>query len=104
MEDCIFCKLVAGDFKTEFLHKDDKCVIFKDIHPKAKTHLLVVPIKHIPTIADMGEGDEKIMGHLILCAKNMAKELGLTGYRLQFNVGKDGGQEVFHIHMHLMAN
>jgi histidine triad (HIT) family protein len=90
--------------KTEFLHEDDKCVAFNDIHPKAKIHLLIVPKKHIPAISEMGEGDEKIMGHLILTGKNLAEKIGVKGYKLQFNVGKDGGQEVFHIHMHLMAN
>ena len=104
MNDCIFCKLISGEIKTEFLYKDDKCVIFKDIHPKMKTHLLIVPVKHIPTIAEMEEGDEKIIGHIILCAKNFAAEAGLPGYQLQFNVGRDGGQEVFHVHMHLMSN
>jgi len=104
MNDCIFCKLISGEIKTDFLYQDDKCVIFKDIHPKTKTHLLIVPSKHIPTIAEMEEGDEKIIGHMILCAKNLAKKLGLPGYQLQFNVGRDGGQEVFHVHMHLMSN
>ncbi len=104
MENCIFCKIAAGEIKSEFLHEDEICVIFRDINPKAKTHLLVVPKVHIPTIADMKEGDEKIVGHLVNMAKNIGKKLNLSGYKLQFNVGKDGGQEVFHIHLHLMAN
>lgn len=103
MDNCIFCKIISGQIPSQFLYEDENCVIFNDINPKAKTHLLAVPKKHIPTIADMEEGDEKIAGHLIRCAKNIAKEMGLKGYQLQFNVGKDGGQEVFHIHMHLMS-
>lgn len=104
MDDCIFCKIVSGEVQTEFLHEDEFCSIFKDIYPKAKTHLLIVPKKHIPTIADMAVGDEKIVGHLINMAKDMGKKLDLPGYKLQFNVGKDGGQEIFHVHLHLISN
>lgn len=103
MENCIFCKIVKKEIPSEFLHEDGICVAFNDINPKAATHLLIVPKKHIPTIAEMEEGDEKIIGHMVLCAKNMAKKLNLPGYKLQFNVGKDGGQEVFHVHLHLMS-
>ena len=79
-------------------------MIFPDINPVAKTHLLVIPKKHIPTIADLEEGDEKIVGHMVKQAKDIAASKGLTGYKLQFNVGKDGRQEVFHIHLHLLSN
>ncbi|MBT3865102.1 histidine triad nucleotide-binding protein [Candidatus Peregrinibacteria bacterium] len=103
MSDCIFCKIVDKEIPTEFLYEDETCVIFPDINPAAKTHLLVVPKKHIPTIADLEEGDEKIVGHMVKKAKDIAKEKGLTGYKLQFNVGKDGGQEIFHIHLHLTS-
>ncbi len=104
MNDCIFCKIASGEISCEFLYEDDKCVVFRDIHPKAKTHLLFVPKKHIHSIAEMNEGDEKIVGHLMRCAKYVGKKLGLTGYNLQINVGKDGGQEIFHLHVHLMSN
>lgn len=104
MSDCVFCKIIGGEIKSDFLHEDELCVVFKDINPKMKTHLLVVPKSHIPTIADMQEGDEGVIGHLINIAKNIAKNLGLSGYKLQFNVGKEGGQEVFHVHLHLMSN
>lgn len=104
MDDCIFCKVIAGQFNTEFLYEDEICVVFRDIHPKANTHLLIVPRKHILSIAEMQEGDEKIAGHLMRCAKKVAHDLGLSGYRLQINVGKDGGQEVFHLHVHLLSN
>ncbi len=101
--DCIFCKIVAGEIPSEFLYEDDDCVVFNDANPKTKTHLLILPKKHIPTIADLEEGDEKIMGHLIMVAKNLAAEMNLAGYQLQINVGRDGGQEVFHVHIHLMS-
>ena len=104
MSDCIFCKIVRGEIPSEFLYEDENCKIFRDIHPKSKTHLLIVPMKHIPSIADMIEGDEKIVGHLMKCAQAVAKKLDIEGYRLQINVGKEGGQEVFHLHVHLMSH
>lgn len=103
MVDCIFCKIVEGQIPCDFLHKDENCAVFRDIHPKAKTHLLIVPKKHIVSIAEMEDGDEKIVGQLIGCAKKVAADLRLSGYQLQINVGKDGGQEIFHLHIHLIS-
>lgn len=102
--DCLFCKIIAGDIPSKMVHQDAVTVVFPDIHPKARVHLLIVPKKHIPTIADLEDGDEKIMGHLMRIAQKVAHDQQLSGYRLQFNVGKDGGQEIFHIHCHLLAN
>lgn len=79
-------------------------MIFPDIHPKAKTHWLAIPKKHISTIMDLESGDEKLIGHIVEKSRDLAKKSNLTGYKLQFNVGKDGGQEVMHVHMHLLAN
>lgn len=104
MSDCIFCKIVGKVIPTEFLYEDDDCVVFRDINPKSNTHLLIVSKKHISSVAEMEDGDSKIVGNLVLCAKRVAEKLGLTGYNLQINVGKDGGQEVFHLHVHLMSN
>ncbi|MFA6436575.1 MAG: histidine triad nucleotide-binding protein [Candidatus Gracilibacteria bacterium] len=103
MDDCIFCKIIEGKIPSTFEWDDEHCVAFKDLHPKARVHLLIVPKKHIATVMDLQEGDEKIMGHLIRTAKDLGKKMGLEGYRLQFNVGRKGGQEVFHIHLHLLA-
>lgn len=102
-DECIFCKISKGEFGTEFLHEDELCVIFRDIKPKAPTHLLIVPKKHIPSLFHLEEGDSKIASHLIMRAKKIAEKLGLTGYNLQINVGKSGGQEIFHLHIHLMS-
>jgi len=104
MSDCIFCKIISKEIPCDFLYEDDKCLIFKDINPKAKTHFLIISRKHIPSIAEMASGDEVIIGHLVNCAKNIAENFSLSGYKLQFNVGKDGGQEVFHVHLHLISN
>lgn len=88
------------------IFESDEIVTFKDIHPKARTHLLIVPKKHIPTINDLNETeqDELLVGKMMLVARDLAKELNLSGYNLQFNVGKSAGQEVFHIHLHLISN
>tara|TARA_B100000315_G_C14471571_1_gene538607 strand:- start:624 stop:941 length:318 start_codon:yes stop_codon:yes gene_type:complete len=104
VDDCIFCKIIAGEIPSEQEHNDDKCVVFPDINPRARVHLLVIPKKHIPTIMDMEDGDEQIIGHMVKIAKEMAEKQGLEGYRLLISVGKKGGQEVFHVHLHLMAD
>lgn len=104
MDDCIFCKVIAGAFGTEFLYEDGNCVIFRDINPKAKTHLLIVPRKHIPSVAHVEEEDKSNMGNLICAAKKIAEKLKLPAYKLQIHVGKEAGQEVFHLHVHLMSN
>lgn len=104
--DCLFCKIIAKELPSEMVFENDEIVTFKDIHPKARTHLLIVPKKHIPTINDLNETeqDELLVGKMMLVARDLAKELNLSGYNLQFNVGKSAGQEVFHIHLHLMSN
>lgn len=100
---CVFCKIINREIPSEFLYEDEKSVIFRDLHPKDKTHLLIVPKKHIHSIAEMEDGDEKIVGHLFYVAQKVARDLNLAGYKLQVNVGKDGGQEVFHLHVHLLS-
>lgn len=102
--DCIFCKIRDKEIPSEFIYEDDKCVAFKDIQPKDEVHILIVPKKHIPTVADVTEEDEPLLGHLVVTAKKIAAEKKLIGYRLQFNVGKSGGQLVFHIHLHLIGH
>ncbi|MFA6521565.1 MAG: HIT domain-containing protein [Candidatus Gracilibacteria bacterium] len=103
MDDCLFCKIIEKQIPGKIQHEDDVCMAFDDIHPKARIHVLLVPKKHISTIADMVEGDEKIIGHLIKTAKDLAVKLECKGYKLLFNVGKEAGQVVFHVHLHLMG-
>lgn len=103
MSDCIFCKISSRKIPSTIQYEDDLCIAFNDIHPKSRVHVLIIPKKHIPTIADMEEGDERTMGHLIKTAKDLAKKFECPGYKLLFSVGKDGGQEVFHVHLHLMG-
>lgn len=103
---CLFCQIISKEIPAEFVFENEEMVAFKDIHPKAKHHLLIVPKKHIETIKDLNENeaDEVLVGKMVLAARDIAKSLNLDGYNLQFNVGKSAGQIIFHIHLHLMSN
>src|SRR3989338_6173218 len=103
MENCIFCKIVKKEVPTEFLQETSEAVIFKEIKPSAPVHYLVVSKKHIPSIKNVKHEDEALMGNLIHEAKIAAEKLGLSGYKLVFNVGRDGGQIIDHIHLHLLG-
>ena len=104
-EDCIFCKIINGEIPTDFVYQDDHLVVFKDINPLAPVHLLLVPRKHIRSINDLEEADQTIISELIMAAKDMAEKFSVkeSGYRIFFNVEKGGGQEVFHLHLHLIG-
>ncbi len=102
-EDCIFCKIVAKEIPVKIEYEDEFCMSFPDINPRAKTHLLVIPKKHIPTVNDLEDGDEVITGRMLTVAKKIAKKSGMENYRLLISVGKEAGQEVFHLHMHVMS-
>lgn len=103
--DCIFCKIVNGETGTTFLQETDDLVVFKDINPHAPVHLLIVPRRHIRSINDLAEGDRDIVSDLVFTARDMARQMGVdqSGYRLFFNVEQGGGQEVFHLHLHLIG-
>ncbi len=103
--DCLFCKIVSGDLDAEIIFEDTELMVFRDINPQAPTHLLIIPKQHIATINDTDSKDEQLLGRMILTAKKMARqqELSDKGYRLVFNVNKGGGQEVNHIHLHLLG-
>src|SRR3989344_4641687 len=103
MDDCIFCKIVKKEVPAEMLQETSEAVIFKDIKPSAPVHYLVVSKKHIPSIKDVKHEDEALMGHLIHMAKEAAEKLNLPGYKLVFNVGREGGQVVDHIHLHILG-
>lgn len=101
MSDCIFCKIINGDFGTEFLYENEFAVVFKDINPKADTHLLVVPKLHVESLNELDDKD--LLGELMLCVKAVTRKLGIKSYRTVINTGKDAGQEVFHLHIHILA-
>ncbi|MEY8214074.1 MAG: HIT domain-containing protein [Colwellia sp.] len=104
-EETIFSKIIRQEIPTPLLYQDELVSAFRDIAPRANTHILIVPNKHIATINDVCEADELAMGRMISVAKKLAKEEGIdeNGYRLIINCNKDGGQEVFHVHMHLLG-
>ena len=102
--DCLFCNIVNGKTDTEILFENENLAVFKDIHPKAPVHLLIVPKKHIESINELKESDKGLLGEMILQAGEMAKKSGVEkGYRLIFNIGKKAGQEIDHIHLHLLG-
>jgi histidine triad (HIT) family protein len=103
--NCLFCKLAKGEINSDILYEDDEVIAFRDIHPQAPQHILVIPRRHIATLNDAGPADTALMGKLILTAQQVAKELDVAedGYRLVMNCNGHGGQTVFHIHLHLLA-
>jgi len=105
MSDCIFCKIIAGDIPSDTVWEDENVIVFRDIAPKAPTHVLIVPKEHIVTFADFKEGEENILLSMSKAAREVAKAEGVleSGYRLIVNNGPDGGQEVLHLHMHLFG-
>ena len=104
-DECLFCKIIAGEIPSEKLYEDETAFAFKEIKPAGPHHFLVVPKKHIPTVNDIGDEDQALAGHLLQVAAEVSKNLGVaeTGYRIVTNVNKDAGQEVFHIHLHVIA-
>ena len=103
MPDCLFCQIRDKKVPSDILYEDDRVVIFRDIHPKAPTHLLIIPKVHVASILTLDEETQHIPGMLTLKAKEFAKSKGIPGYRLTFHVGREGGQIIDHLHLHLMA-
>ena len=104
MTDTIFGKITRGEIPTEFLYEDDLCVVIRDIHPQAPTHVLIIPRKPIPKLADAALEDQALLGHLLLVAGKVAEQLGVDdAFRLVINNGEGGGQTVFHLHLHILA-
>lgn len=103
--DCIFCKIASGKIPTEFVYENEQLVAFKDLHPKAPHHILIIPRKHIATLDDAADEDTNLLGDLLQTAKKIAQQLNIAkeGYRTLMNCNKAGGQEVFHIHLHLIG-
>jgi len=105
MSDCLFCKMVAGEIEPDVVYETDRLLAFRDIEPKAPTHILIIPKKHISTINDIVTEDASLMGELYLAAKEIASQQGLaeSGYRVVMNCNEQGGQAVYHIHLHLLG-
>ena len=105
MNECLFCKMVSGVIPCDKVHENENVLAFRDIDPKAPTHILIIPKKHITTLNEINKSDQDLLGELLLTAKKIAKdeEIDTSGYRTVFNCNSDGGQTVFHIHMHLLG-
>jgi histidine triad (HIT) family protein len=101
---CLFCKIVDGTIPSTAVYQDEQCYAFADIHPGAPVHVLIVPRKHIASLADAEEGDQPLLGHLSWVAAEIARAKGLgKGYRVVINNGEDGGQTVDHLHLHVLG-
>ena len=105
MSDCLFCKIVARAIPATLVYEDDLVVAFDDINPQAPTHTLVIPRKHVTSIAELQESDVTLLGRLLLAGNKVAKKKGIAdaGYRFVVNTGTDGGQSVFHLHLHVLG-
>ena len=103
--DCLFCRIAQGQIPADLVRSNDEAVAFRDIHPQAPTHILIIPRKHISSVSELEEADARLLGTLFLMAKELAREEGIAegGYRMVVNAGADAGQTVFHIHLHLLG-
>lgn len=100
---CIFCKVINKEIESERIFENDRIIVIKDIEPQAPTHFLIIPKEHINSIKEIEEKHQLLMGELFLVARKVAEEKNLRGYKLIVNVGKEGGQVIDHIHMHLLS-
>ena len=102
---CIFCKILLGKAHANIIYRDDRVTAFRDIHPIARTHILIIPNRHIDSINELEAPDESMVGHMLMVAKDLAAQAGVAekGYRIMLNTGLDGGQTIHHLHVHLIA-
>jgi histidine triad (HIT) family protein len=103
--DCIFCKIVSGAIPSEKLHEDEHCIAFNDLSPQAPVHILVIPRAHVESLDTAAANQKEVLGHLLLTAAEIARSRGIAGngYRVVINTNSDGGQSVFHLHVHLLG-
>ena len=101
--DCIFCKIVDGVIPSRKIYEDEDLIVFFDIKPMAKVHFLLVPKLHVETLKDCDSSHQALLGKMLLLAPTLAKEQGLAGFKTLINTGREGGQEVFHLHMHVFG-
>ena len=103
--DCLFCRIIAGDVPADFVHQDERCVVIRDINPQAPVHVLVIPREHLESLDDATQKNEPLLGHLQRVAARVANDEGHgeSGYRTVINTGAGAGQSVFHLHVHMLA-
>lgn len=104
-QECLFCRIVAGEIPADIIYEDDACLAFRDIHPQAPTHVLIIPRQHIASLNEASQANESTLGRLLLAAASIAKSEGLSesGYRTVINTGAGAGQSVFHLHLHILG-
>lgn len=105
MTDCVFCRIVAGQAPADVVHQDDLVTAFRDIHPQAPTHVLIIPNEHLPSVSHLGPAHAALWAHMAAVANDLAQREGIaeTGYRLVTNCGPQAGQAVYHLHLHLLG-
>ncbi|MGH7411507.1 MAG: histidine triad nucleotide-binding protein [Candidatus Methylomirabilis sp.] len=105
METCLFCKIAKRELPAKIVYEDDESVAFEDINPKAPLHILIIPRRHLSTLLEASQGDDRLLGHLLLVANGIARQHGIAdrGFRLVLNCNSEGGQVVFHLHLHLLG-
>jgi histidine triad (HIT) family protein len=101
--DCLFCRIAAGEIRSDVVFEDESVLVFKDINPKAPTHVLAIPRRHLDSVEDLTEADGALLAALFSAMRRVAKDGGLGGYRIISNVGPESGQSVFHLHFHLLG-
>ena len=101
--NCVFCDISAGKTDTDMVFERNGIVAFADIQPSAPIHILIVPKRHIISVNDLADGDEEMVGKMVLAARDIAHQKNLSGYKLVFNVGREGGQIIDHLHLHLLS-
>ena len=102
--ECIFCKIISGVIPAKNIYEDDDVIVFNDIKPMAKVHFMIVPKLHVPTLKDCDATHQALLGKILLLAPKLAAEQGLIGFKTLINTGREGGQEVFHLHVHIFGN
>ncbi len=105
VEECLFCRIISREIPSDVVYQDDEFLAFKDIHPQAPTHVLIIPKVHFDSLVEISDQQEKLMGRMVIIAKKLAEKEGLAknGYRLVLNCGAEGGQVVPHLHLHLIG-
>jgi histidine triad (HIT) family protein len=103
MTDCIFCKIISGEINASKMYEDEDVIVFNDIRPIAPVHFLIVPKQHVESLAECGLAQQTLLGKMLLLAPQLAEERGLKGFRTMINTGREGGQEVFHLHVHVFG-
>ena len=103
MDNCLFCKIIAGVIPSNKVYEDDLCYAFYDIDPQAPTHFLMIPKAHIPSVSAVTEENQAVVGHMFAVIAKLAKDLGLDSYRVVSNIGEQAGQSVFHLHFHVLS-